>query len=122
MYKRITKKVKNIPLSGKMLLLHAVLLTFACIIVVIAMQICLNIYDEKLYEKSLQELDFFVQQVNDSLEDITTTSYNVAMDLQIQERLSAMQKLNAGSAAYYYEMNRLYAPLIYKTANDNLIK
>ena len=122
MYKRIINKVKNIPLSGKMLLLHAVLLTFACIIVVIAMQICLNIYDEKLYEKSLQELDFFVQQVNNSLEDITTTSYNVAMDMQIQEHLSAMQKLDAESAAYYYEMNRLYAPLIYKTANDNLIK
>ena len=33
-------------------------------------RLSLGIYDEKLYEKSLQELDFFSQKVNDSLQDV----------------------------------------------------
>ena len=63
------RKFKNIKLSKKMLITYAVFAGISCIISMSALQVSLNIYDGKLYEKSLQELDFFTQQVNTSLEE-----------------------------------------------------
>ena len=52
------KKLRDIKLSKKMLFVYAVFAGVSCIISIIALQKSLNIYDSKLYEKSLQELDF----------------------------------------------------------------
>lgn len=50
---------KNMKLAKKMLLVYAFFAGISCIISMASLQMSLNIYDGKLYEKSLQELDFF---------------------------------------------------------------
>lgn len=72
-----------------------------------ALQISLGIYDSKLYEKSQQELEFFIQQVNAGLEDVEQLSYDSALDTEIQDHLEYMESLEYLSAEYSYEMQRL---------------
>ena len=91
-------------LAKKMILVYLVFAGISCIISMAALQICLNIYDEKLYEKSLQELEFFTQQINESLEDAELLSYSVAMDGEIQERISKVDELGYLSMDFKYEL------------------
>lgn len=94
------RKFKNIKLSKKMLITYAVFAGISCIISMSALQVSLNIYDGKLYEKSLQELDFFTQQVNTSLEDIEELSASIAMNQEVQEQLGDMQAYEYMSAEF----------------------
>jgi two-component system sensor histidine kinase YesM len=87
-------------LSSKMVLIYGTFAGAACIISLLALQVSLNIYDEKLYEKSLQELDFFTRKVNESLEDIDKLGKETALDDDIQEILSGMQDMQYLSAEY----------------------
>ena len=69
-------KWDNLRLSGKMLLVYLLLLSVICCVTVVTIQVNLSVYEEKLYEKSVQELDFFVGRVNDSLADVESFSYS----------------------------------------------
>lgn len=68
-----------------------------------ALRVSFNIYDNKLYEKSLQELDFFTQQVNEQLDEVENLSYYIAIDTKIQEQLSALKEMKHFTAEYSYE-------------------
>ena len=94
------KKLRDIKLSKKMLFVYAVFAGVSCIISIIALQKSLNIYDSKLYEKSLQELDFFTQQVNTSLNDIEKVSSSIALNTEIQNQLALMESYEYMSAQY----------------------
>lgn len=94
------RKFKNVKLSKKMLITYAAFAGISCVISMAALQVSLNIYDEKLYEKSLQELDFFTQQVNSSLEDVEELSLSIAMDSDVQEQLRKMQTYEYLSVDY----------------------
>ncbi|WP_343084892.1 sensor histidine kinase [Blautia producta] len=94
------KKLRDIKLSKKMLFVYAVFAGVSCIISIIALQMSLNIYDSKLYEKSLQELDFFTQQVNTSLNDIEKASSSIALNAEIQNQLALMESYEYMSAQY----------------------
>ena len=131
MLKKLSVYFRNMKLARKMILVYAFFLGITAIITTGALQISLGIYDEKLYEKSLQELDFFSQKVNDSLRDVKNLSYSIAMDTEIQEQLAKLSELNELSADYSYEMyvfrsmlvNELYAHEVIKnityTDRDN---
>ena len=93
-------KFKNLPISKKMLFIYICFAGIFFFIAAGAMQISFNIYSEKLYEKSLQELDFFEQKVNDGLSEIENLSYNIAMDTAMQENLSEMLQLKYPSLQY----------------------
>lgn len=103
---RLREKFKNTKLSGKMMLVYIFFAGISCCISIVALQASLNIYDKKLYEKSLQELDFFTQKVNDSLDEAENLSYNIAMDSDIQEQLERAEAFPYLSADYMYEMYR----------------
>lgn len=107
MLRRAKAKWNDLRLASKMLLVYLALLIVMCVVTITAMQVNLNIYDEKLYEKSLQELDFFVQQVNDSLDEVEAFSYNIAMGVDIQQRLSTMKSHSHLEAQYNYERYQL---------------
>lgn len=100
------RKFQNMKLANKMILVYAVILSVCLLISTSALQISLRIYDEKLYEKSMQELDYFSQEVNDRLEDVEKLSYNIAIDTRVQEQLMKITTLNYLSAEYSYEMYR----------------
>ena len=96
----IKKKFKNMKLAGKMMSVYLLLAGISCCISIVALQASLNIYDKKLYEKSLQELDFFTQKVNAELQDIEELSYIIAMDQDIQEHLADAMALEYLSQGY----------------------
>ncbi len=100
MKRKWRQKFKNLKLSKKILLVYAAFAGISCFISMAALQMSLNIYDGKLYEKSLQELDFFSQQVNESLKDIEKLSSTIALDQDVQEQLSELKASKYMSASY----------------------
>lgn len=122
MLKKISVYFRNMKLAKKMIFVYAVFLGIIVLITTGALQISLGIYDEKLYEKSLQELDFFSQKVNDSLQDVENLSYSIAMDTEIQEQLAKLDGLNELSADYSYEMYVFRSMLINELYSHEIIK
>lgn len=122
MLKKISVYFRNMKLAKKMIFVYAVFLGIIVLITTGALQVSLGIYDEKLYEKSLQELDFFSQKVNDSLQDVENLSYSIAMDTEIQEQLAKLDGLNELSADYSYEMYVFRSMLINELYSHEIIK
>lgn len=94
------KRFRNLKLPIKMLTVYALFAGIFCTFALIALQIGWNIYDEKLYEKSMQELEFFSLQVNESIEDTEYLSRSIALDQKIQEHLEGMQEMKYMSSEY----------------------
>lgn len=105
--KHLRQIFRNLSLSRKMILTYLIFTGIFCVMSLAALQISLGIYDSKLYEKSQQELEFFIQQVNAGLEDVEQLSYDSALDTEIQDHLEYMESLEYLSAEYSYEMQRL---------------
>ncbi len=116
MRKRLLTRLKNMRLSRKMILVYIIFAGISCIISITALQVSFNIYDEKLYEKSLQELDFFTQQVNASLQEIEELSMDIAMDKEVQNKLSQIFAMDPDSSGYAYEMNNFRYMLLDRLA------
>ena len=77
---------------------------------------------EGLYEKSLQELDFFSQEVNRRIEDVENLSYNLALDPDIQDQLEKITTINYLSSEYSYEMYRFRMMLEKDISTNKWIK
>ncbi len=103
-------------------LVYLILLLLTFVISITALQASFKIYDQQLYEKSQQELDFFSQRVNSSLEGLEQISMAVATDAMIQEQLAKMQELPYSSSAYYYELQELRSMLQNKIGSYSDIK
>ena len=88
MLRKVQERWNNMRLANKMLLSYLLLLSVMCCIIIVTISANLSTYDGKLYEKSIQELDFFVQKVNSSLSEVETFSYNIALSMEIQQKLS----------------------------------
>ena len=63
---------------------------FSCALMVAALHIGLSVFEEKLYEKSLQELDFFVQRIDDDLQQMDVLTRSIAVDTTIQSQLAQL--------------------------------
>ncbi len=115
------EKYLDLKLAEKMIAVYLLMLGICFLISSAALQVSFNIYDSKLYEKSLQELDFFIQEVNRSIEEIEDISYNTAMDLKIQEQLTKMQGIPYQTAEYMYEVYQLRLLLSNEMTGSDLI-
>lgn len=118
----IKAKFRNIKLASKMMLVYLMLVSVVCVVSLIALQISLNIYDEKLYEKSLQELDFFIQKVDNSLNDVEYFTYDIAMSVEIQQQLTKVKTLSHLTAEYNYELYKLRILLLNYIYTHPIIK
>lgn len=118
MWKKIKQKYYDMTLAGKVMLVFVLFLLFFCTVSQTVLQICLSVYDGKLYEKSLQELDYFTQEVNRSLEEIRTLSTDIAMDDEIQEQLVELRSGKEINAAYSLGLLNLRS-LITSKINSN---
>jgi two-component system sensor histidine kinase YesM len=114
MVQGIKRKYKNLKLPGKMLLVYFIFAGIFFGISIIALQVSLDIFAGKLYEKSLQELDFYAQKVNDSLNEVQSYSYELALDDEIQQRLSKIADIDKPSWEYTMELTELRYKLIYE--------
>lgn len=115
------RKYSDLKLAEKMIIVYVLMLGICFLLSVAALQVSFNIYDGKLYEKSLQELDFFTQEVNRSLDEVESITYNIAMDTKIQEQLSKMKGLQHFTADYSYEVYQLRMLLDNELANSQMI-
>ncbi|MBT9778991.1 HAMP domain-containing protein [Clostridium sp. MCC353] len=115
------QKYRDLKLAEKMIIIYVLMLGICFLISITALQVSFNIYDGKLYEKSLQELDFFTQEVNRSLDQVEAVSYNMTMDLKIQEQLSKMKTLKHFTADYSYEVYQLRMLFNNELTNSNMI-
>lgn len=113
---------RNLKLSRKMILAYLIFTSAACVIAVFALQLSFRIYDTKLYEKSQQELDFFMQNVNDSLDDVEQVSLQIAMDTQVQESMKLMNSMEYLSAEQSVERQNLRAILLNEINSHSEIK
>ena len=114
-------RYRDLRLAEKMIIVYALMLGLCALISVAALQVSFTIYDEKLYEKSLQELDFFTQEVNRSIDAAEEVSYRAAMEASIQEQLTKMQSLKASPADYAYEAYQLRDLLSNELADSSLV-
>ena len=114
-------KYSSMKLAKKMILVYVMMLAVCFLLCVTVLQYSFNIYDNKLYEKSLQELDFFTQQVNRSLDEVENLSYNIAIDTTIQEQLTKMKSLKHFTPEYSYEVYRLRMILNSEMSNSDVI-
>ena len=105
-----------------MIVLYIVLFGICLLISISALQISFRIYDGRLYEKSLQELDFFSQEVNRRVEDVENLSYNLALDPDIQDQLEKITTINYLSSEYSYEMYRFRMMLEKDISTNKWIK
>lgn len=100
MRKKIRRKYDNASMAGKMMITFSLFLVIFCLISQLVLQGCLTVYDGKLYEKSLQELDYFTQEVNRSLEEIEDLTGSIAMDDEVQEQLTEILWSKEADASY----------------------
>ncbi len=105
-----------------MIVVYMFLLGICLFICISALQISLRIYDGRLYEKSLQELDFFSQEVNRRIDDVEKLSYNIALDPSIQDQLDKITTINYLSSEYSYEMYRFRMMLEKELSTNEWIK
>lgn len=91
-------------LSRKMVFIYLVVAGMSCGISMLGLQASFGIYDRKLYEKSMQELEFFTQKVNDDLDAIENLSYVLAMDEDVQDILRRASETVYLSQEYYYTL------------------
>ncbi len=122
MWEKIRQRYYDCTLAGKVTLAFILFLAIFCIASQIVLQICLSVYDEKLYEKSLQELDYFTQEVNRSLEEIEALSAEIAMDDDIQEQLVGLEGAEVSEAAYALGLLNLRELINFKINGNRNVK
>ncbi|MBO5522727.1 MAG: sensor histidine kinase [Roseburia sp.] len=104
MWEHIKNSFRNMKLAGKMVLVYLLVTGITCGISMIGLQASFHIYDTKIYDKSLQELEFFAQKVNDDLEKIENLSYTLAMDGDVQAALAEAADARYLSQEFYYKL------------------
>lgn len=102
MFARLKKRFLDLPVAQKFVSIFAVMTLLSCALMVGALHIGLSVFEEKLYEKSLQELDFFVQRLDGDLQQMDVLTRSIAVDTSIQNQLAELCAANAETAQYYY--------------------
>lgn len=95
---------RDLKLSKKMVIIYLVVAGMSCGISMLGLQASFGIYDRKLYEKSMQELEFFTQEVNDGLDEIENLSFTLAMDGDVQDNLRRASEMSYLSQEYNYTL------------------
>ena len=111
------KKLENLSLARKMILLYVLIFGIISVIVGAALQVTLNIYDSQIYEKSLQELNFFTTRVDDELTELEGLSYDLALDYTVQSQLSDILE-HRSTSGYSFQTSKI-RNLLTKEALDS---
>ena len=121
MFRRAKRKFLDLPLAQKFVSIFAVLTLLSGALMIGALHLGLSVFEEKFYEKSLQELDFFVQRVDDDIQDIDTLTRSIAVDTNIQQQLNALANADPETANYYYLLTAVRPLLLEKIYQDRQI-
>lgn len=100
MKKMLKRKFNDSGIGVKILLVYIVFASLFFAIALALLQISFYIYSGELYEKSVQELDYFSQNVNRDLAEAESSNYSMAMDTYVQQTLREMSKAEYPSVEY----------------------
>lgn len=67
-------RFKNITLTRKLLFAYVVFAGFFFAVSIFAFQVSMNVFERKLYQNSIQELDYYVQNVRESIDGVRTAA------------------------------------------------
>lgn len=84
---------KDYNLQQKIMLICLLALGSMTVFSLFAMRITQKIYDEKLYERSILELEYFSNLVEDEMEAVETLTFEIAMDGEFQRQLSEVNSV-----------------------------
>lgn len=90
MLKKEWKRYKNLTLQKKMTLIFLFALSVMMIFSLIFFRIIARVYDEKLYERSVLELEYFCNLVENEMKDVEELTFEIAMDREFQKQLYEM--------------------------------
>ena len=121
MFRRCKRRFLDLPLAQKFVSIFAVLTLLSGALMIGALHLGLSVFEEKFYEKSLQELDFFVQRVDDDIQDIDTLTRSIAVDSTIQEQLNTLANADPETANYYWLLTGVRPLLLEKIYQDRQI-
>lgn len=79
---------KNYSLQQKIMIICLLALGSMTVFSLFAMRITQEIYDKKLYERSILELEYFSNLVEDEMDAVETLTFEIAMDGEFQRQLS----------------------------------
>lgn len=111
MVEHLKKIYANMKLSRKIMLVFLVLLFIFLCMFMIMITVITKIYDKKLYENSMQELDFFTQNVNESLDDVEACSYYLVLDKGNQQLLKDLSEIRNPSWDYLKQLEEVKSAL-----------
>ena len=124
MLTRLKTRFLDLPIAQKFVSIFAVMTLLSCAVMIGALHLGLSVFEEKLYEKSLQELDFFVQWLDNDLQEMDVLTRSIAVDTTIQNQLTALTATTPETAQYYYQLTAVRPLLLeklYQTGQaDNL--
>lgn len=111
MKRKINTFVKNLPLSRKLVLLFgSFLLSVFCVFLLVVM-VLVSVYEKRLYEDSLRDLDYFVQTVRMEYDSVEEASYNMALNRRNQELMAQLSNMAYPSVEYMQKIRSLRALL-----------
>lgn len=110
----------DLRLSKKMFIVYFLIFGAFSIISISSMQATLAIYDNKIYEKSLQELFYFVNTIENEMNNIDKSSGTIAVDYEIQKQLSDMVSMR-NRQKYLMNMSSFRSQLLNKALGNDII-
>ena len=84
---------KNYSLQQKIMIICLLALGSMTVFSLFAMRITKEIYDKKLYERSILELEYFSNLVEDEMDAVETLTFEIAMDGEFQRQLSEVNSV-----------------------------
>ena len=102
MLRRMKKRFLDWPLAQKFVFVFSLMTLLSGVLMVGALHLGLSVFEEKFYEKSLQELDFFLQRVDGDIQEVDTLTRSIAVDSAVQQQLGELAVADPETAAYYY--------------------
>lgn len=111
-------KFKNITLTRKMLLVYAVFAGFFFGVSILAFQGSTDVFEKKLYDNSIRELDYYAKDVKDSLQRVSDRSYEMLLDSELQSILGKLQQTKPETLEY----NQLLTSIRWSLVNDKNLK
>lgn len=122
MREKIKKKFTNSSIANKMLTIYISFASLFFLIALALLQIGFSTYSQELYEKSVQELDYFSQKVNSGLKEAERMNYNISMDTLMQQNLVELSQMPYPSIEYNIKMYDIRNMLLNEYDPESCVK
>ena len=122
MKEKIRNKFVNSNIAKKMLIIYISFASLFFLIALALLQIGFSTYSQELYEKSVQELDFFAQNVNSGLKEAERMNYNISMDTLMQQNLAELSQIAYPSIEYNIKMYEIRNMLLNEYNPESCVK